>query len=267
MKKMLINIIRVLLALSILVAVLLYFLQERLIFFPERLSAGFSFRFDQPFEEINLRTADNVTLNALLFKSASPRGVIFYLHGNAGSLSSWGAVAAVYTSLSYDVFMLDYRGYGKSGGSIHSELQFYQDVQLAYDAVKARYPENKIVVLGYSVGTGAAAWTAAVNHPRLLILQAPYFNFRDLVRHISPVSPLFLLKYSFETSKYLTHCRMPVVIFHGTKDEVIYYGSSLKLQALLKPGDRLITLDGAGHNGMSDNPRYLEAIDSLLSGP
>ena len=57
---------------------------------------------------------------------------------------------------------------------------------------------------------------------------------------------------------------MPVVIFHGDLDEVIYHGSSLKLKEKFKPKDKLITLEGQGHNGMTDNRAYLEVLKGLL---
>ncbi|HEX8675781.1 MAG TPA: alpha/beta fold hydrolase, partial [Segetibacter sp.] len=104
-----------------------------MIFFPEKLDKDFKFRFYHNFEEISVKTHDNISLNGLLFRADSSKGVIFYLHGNAGSLNSWGEVAPTYTGLKYDVFMLDYRGYGKSEGKIYSEKQLYQDTQIAYD--------------------------------------------------------------------------------------------------------------------------------------
>ena len=58
---------------------------------------------------------------------------------------------------------------------------------------------------------------------------------------------------------------MPVVIFHGDQDEVIYYGSSIKLKALFKPSDTLITLHGQGHNGMSDNLAYISQLKKVLN--
>ena len=189
----------------------------------------------------------------------------FYLHGNAGALDSWGEAAKTYTDMHYDVFMLDYRGYGKSQGNINSQQQFFEDMQLAYDFVKKRYPENKIIVLGYSIGTGAAANVTANNHPRLLILQAPYYSLTDMMRHKYPIIPTFILKYKFETNKYLQNCKTPVVIFHGDADMVIYYQSSLKLRALLKPTDTLITLHNQGHNGITDNPDYRNAITEILN--
>ncbi|MBC3539995.1 alpha/beta hydrolase [Rufibacter sediminis] len=264
MKEIILGVIKLAVLLYVAVCVLLYFLQEKLIFFPEKLSPDFRFRFQGPFQEISLKMPDRVQLNALLFTTDRPKGVIFYLHGNAGSLASWGEVAQVYTALHYDVFMLDYRGYGKSEGKISGQRQFYQDMQTAYDHLKTRYAEEDIVVLGYSIGTGPAAHVASVNKPGLLILQAPYYSLPDLMRHYFPFVPSVLLKYKFQTFQYLPQCAMPVVLFHGEQDEIIYYGSSLKLRERMKPSDTLITLAGQGHNGMSSNPAYLAALQQIL---
>lgn len=264
MKKIFIGVLILILVLFIVLSGVFYMNQEKLIFFPEKLERSFQFDFDQKFEEIYIKTDDGIDLHGLLFSVENSKGLIFYLHGNAGSLSSWGRVAENYTDLNYDVFIIDYRGYGKSGGSISSEKQFFSDVQRAYDNLIKNYDENKIIVLGYSIGSGPAAKVASDNNPKLLILQAPYYNLPDLMRKFYPLIPTFFLKYKFRTDKYTKECKMPVVIFHGDLDEVIYYGSSLKLQKLFKPGDRLITLKGQGHNGMADNTDYKIEIEKIL---
>ena len=264
-KKALLKIFMILLTLFIIVCGLLYFFQEKLIFFPENLDKDFKFRFDQKFEEINFTTQDNQLLNGILFRSDSSKGLIFYLHGNAGSLNSWGEVAKTYTDLNYDVFMLDYRGFGKSEGKINSQDQLFQDLQTVYDELKTKYDESKIIVLGYSIGTGLAAKIASANRPKLLILQAPYFSLTDMMKHTYPIIPTFLLKYKLETNKFIKDCKMPIIIFHGNKDEVIYYNSSIKLQEIIKQTDTLITLNGQGHNGMTDNPEYITNIKRILT--
>ena len=238
--------------------------QEKYIFFPEKMERSFQFDFDQKFEELYLKTDDGVDLHGLLFPAENSKGVIFYLHGNAGSLRSWGWVAKTYTGLNYDLFILDYRGYGKSGGSINGERQIFQDMQTVYNELKNKYAENKIIILGYSIGAGPAAKIASINNPKLLILQAPYYNMSDLMKNIYPLVPTFFLKYKFKINKYIKECKMPVIIFHGDQDEVIYYGSSLKLQKLFKQEDILITLPGQGHNGMTDNPDYKIELKRIL---
>lgn len=120
------------------------------------------------------------------------------------------------------------------------------------------------MILGYSIGTGPAAIMASTNNPRMLILQAPYHSLTDLMKHHYPIIPTFLLKYKFETNEYLKNCKMRVVIFHGDKDEVVYYGSSLKLKESFKPNDTLITLKGQSHNGITDNLDYINSISEIL---
>jgi pimeloyl-ACP methyl ester carboxylesterase len=266
MRKMIVNTIITVFGLLCLVVLLLYFIQERLIFFPQKLPANHQFSFDSPYEEITVTTSDNKKLNAVLFKTDSAaKGVIFYLHGNAGSINSWGELASFYNNLHYDVMMPDYRGYGKSEGSINSQQQFFEDVAVLYSLLRKKYSEDKIVVLGYSIGTGAAAHVASTNLPVLLILQAPYYTLTDLVKNIYPVVPAFLLKYKFETAEYIKKCTMPIVIFHGDQDEVIYYGSSLKLKDHLKPSDTLITLINQSHNGITENHDYRENMKRILA--
>jgi len=161
--------------------------------------------------------------------------------------------------------MLDYRGYGKSEGEIKGSEQLFSDVQTVYDELKKSYSEEKIIVLGYSIGTGMAAKVAADNHPRLLILQAPYYSLSDIAKERFPFLPVFLLRYKLNTYQYLEQCQVPVVIFHGDADGVISHYASLKLKKLLKPEDQLIILEGLGHNGMSDDQRYRAALSELLA--
>src|SRR5690554_7779979 len=129
----------ILIGLYLLICLLLYLFQEKLIFYPTQLKTDHTFKFSGNFNEIFFKTKDGKSLNALLFKAKKPKGVIFYLHGNAASLDHWGNVAETYTELNYDVFIWDYRGYGKSDGKILSEEQLLEDAQLAYDQLKNNY--------------------------------------------------------------------------------------------------------------------------------
>lgn len=264
MKKIFRGLLIVLASGYVVICALLYVFQENIIFFPQKLSMNYPFDPEWNAEEVAIPTTDGNALHGLLFRSDSAKGLVFYLHGNAGSLATWGTVAPTYLQHGYDVFILDYRGYGKSSGCIESEQQLFTDVQLAYDRMKEEYSEMYIIVLGYSIGTGPAVHVASENNPRMLILQAPYYSLVDMMAHTYPFVPTFLLKYRLESNRYLPHVQSPIVLFHGTDDEVIYYGSSLKLQELAKPMDRLITLDGQGHNGITGNPVYLMELQRLL---
>ncbi|MBP6334155.1 MAG: alpha/beta fold hydrolase [Bacteroidia bacterium] len=264
MRKTLFRIFKIVVAFYLLICLSLFVFQEKLIFLPQKLEKDYQFNFKQNFEEVSIKMHDDVILHGLLFKADSSKGLIFYLHGNAGSLSSWGEIAIAYTGMNYDVFMLDYRGYGKSEGSISSEKQLFQDIQTVYDKLKESYREEKIIVLGYSIGTGPAAKVASVNNPNLLILQAPYYSLKDIMRQTFPIIPTFILKYKFETNEFIKDCKMPIVVFHGDRDEVIYYGSSLMLKENFKESDTLITLHGQTHNGMTNNLDYISALNGIL---
>lgn len=263
--KALLIILLVVLGLYALICVLLYANQESILFHPQYLPKEHVFQFDQAFEEKSITVKDGTVLNGLLFKAENSKGVILYLHGNGGALDSWGWVARAYTDLHYDVFMLDYRGYGKSSGKITSEEQLHEDVQTVYDLLAKQYTEDRIIVLGYSIGTGLASKVASVNKPKLLILQAPYYSIVDEMKQRFPIIPTFVLKYKLDNSTQLKHCTMPVVIFHGTLDQVISYQASVKLEKEFKPGDQLITLTGEDHNGMSDNPDYQTVLEKVLN--
>ncbi|PJJ52995.1 alpha/beta hydrolase [Hymenobacter chitinivorans] len=262
--KVLFGIVGFVALLYVAVLVVLYFKQERLLFFPTKLPADYRFSFAQPAEERWITAADGTRLHGLLFPADSARGLIFYLHGNAGALDSWGEAASLYTRLGYSVFMLDYRGYGKSGGTISSQEQFLGDVQTAYQQLLPEFAEERTIILGYSLGTGAAAWLAAQHHPRLLILQAPYFSMRATARQHYPYVPGFIVRYPLGTDAVLPQVKCPIVIFHGEHDEVIDYQTTMQLKALLKPQDQFITLPGAGHNGMTSNPDYQAGIRRIL---
>lgn len=243
----------------------LYFFQERLIFFPVKLDSNYVFNYEYDFEEIDIYTQDSVRLNSLLFKIDSPKGLVFYLHGNAGSLKDWGGVSKSYLGLGYDVFILDYRGFGKSEGEISSQLQLFSDVQMAYNKMLENYKEENIIVLGYSIGSGIASKLASVNSPKQLILQAPYFSMVDMMRQEYPFVPTFLLKYKLNTNEYIKNCDMPITLFHGKEDAIIDVNSSLKLNKLIKSTDELIILENQGHNGITDNVEYQKVLRRILN--
>ena len=264
MKKITLNSIKILVVLYIILCGIMYFFQEKLIFFPEKLEQNYKFKYEDHFNELSFKLSDGKLLNGLLFKVDNSKGLIFYLHGNAGSLSTWGYVAKRYTELNYDVFILDYRGFGKSEGIINSETQLFEDNQLVFDELKKQYNEDKIIILGHSIGTGLASKLASENNSKQLILLSPYYNLTDMVRQKYSFIPTVLLKYKFATNEYLKECEMPITIFHGNSDEVIPYESSLKLKKAFKVKINLIELKGQNHNRITDNVDYVKELHQLL---
>ncbi len=241
----------------------IYLFQEKLIFFPEVLSPSYSYQFEHDFEEINYKVEENVTINALHFKADKSKGIVFYSHGNAGSLAKWGDVADIFLANNYDLLIYDYRGYGKSGGSV-SEANLYNDAMHIYRQLAKEYGEDHIVVYGRSIGTGVATKVASEFTPRHLILESPYYNLPDLAKKIFPVAPSFLLKYKFRNDQMIGEIECPITIFHGSVDEVIYFGSSLKLEKLMKKGDKMIPIIGGHHNDLENFEAYRYELKNAL---
>ena len=104
---------------------------------------------------------------------------------------------------------------------------------------------------------------ASKNNPKQLILQAPYYSLTDMMRNRFSFIPTFILKYKFATNEYLKDCKVPITIFHGNQDGVINYESSTKLKEDFSQIE-LITLDGQGHNGITDNENYKSEVKSIL---
>lgn len=251
-------------SLYLLIVGLLYFNQESLFFHATKLDKNHAFTFTQKFKEISIPTSDKLKLNGLLFQTEKPKGLVFYLHGNAGTVETWGNIAAYYTSLGYDIFILDYRGFGKSEGEISSEEQLFSDISSAYNQLKKQYKEENIIITGYSIGSGLAAYLAASNHPKALILQAPYYHLQQLATYKFPIVPNFAIKYKVPTFSYIQKINCPIYIFHGDKDYVIPYENAVRLKTLLKPNDKLVTLENTGHLGLNDSAAFLFELKKIL---
>jgi alpha-beta hydrolase superfamily lysophospholipase len=247
----------------LLICAALYFLQERLIFYPEVLAPDFTFTFPSRFEEIAL-PSHSAVLSPLYFKADHPKGVVLYFHGNAGSLRSWGSLAETFVVRGYDVLMPDYRGYGKSSGHIASEQMLHDDAAVACQYLLGRYAEDQIVIYGRSIGSGIATYLAKTYRPRMLILETPYFSLKEIVRQHYPFVPGALLKYPLRTDLWIGDVACPVYLFHGTSDDLIPHGASKRLAALVKTEHQLITIVGGGHNVLGNFEQYGQQLDRIL---
>lgn len=265
MPKLILQIILVFLGIYVLICLLMYFNQEKFIFHPSKVPKDYKYNFRTPFKEIYFTASDSTRIHSLYFETENPKGSVYYLHGNSGDLTGWGDVAGSYLDLGYNVLMIDYRGFGKSDGKIHNEKHFYEDAQLGYDFLKEKFDENQIVIVGYSIGTGAASYLASINHPKLLILQSPYYNLEYVTKSRFPFIPTFLLKYKFDNAQNIPKTSCPVYMFHGDRDIVIFYDNAVNLSKTLKPNDHFISLSDQGHNAMDENPEFLRRLKEILN--
>ena len=203
--RRLLRILVTLVVLYVLSLVFMYFKQERFFFNPKHLEKDYAFTFKQDFEELNILVAENVSLNALLFKTEQPKkGVIIYYHGNAGAIHEWGTRAPLYLDNGYDILFFDYRNYGKSDGEYCNTEELLNDSEAVYNFIKQQYQEDNIIVLGYSLGSGLATYVASINNPKMLILNAPYYSWKTLVAdEIAPPIPQYLIKYDIPTFSFI----------------------------------------------------------------
>lgn len=261
-----VHIILVVLAVYFVISILLYYLQEYFLFKPEKLPEDFQFLYEnQVVEEYNLETRDGATLNGLRFKVKNPVGIVLYLKGNSKSIKGWGKFAVDFTRHNYDVIMVDYRGFGKSTGK-RSQKAIKRDLQLIYDEIKKHVDEKYIILYGRSLGSGFATKLASMNHPKMLILDAPYYSLTKVTARYAPFMPLSLImKYPMPTYKWLKYVHCPIHIIHGTKDKLIQFKSSVKLSQVKPNLTRLYPVIGGGHKNMNTFESYHRILGEIIN--
>ncbi len=245
--------------------VVVYFLQERFIFKPEKLPDDFEFKYgDQPFDEYNIEVDDGVNINGVHFKVHRPKGVVLYLKGNSRSIKGWGKFAVDFTRLGFDVVMVDYRGFGKSTGR-RTEQGIKKDLQYVYDRLREQVSEEYIVLYGRSLGSGFATKLASNNDPRLLILDAPYYSLKHITKRFLPIMPMSLiLRFPIKTYKWIKYVECPIKIIHGTNDKLIPLKTSIKLSKINSKWTRLYPVIGGGHNNLHTFPQYHRFLEEIL---
>lgn len=241
-----------------------YFIQEKFIFKPEKLTQDFEFRYDAPFKELFFDIEPGVRINGLHFFRENPKGLILYFHGNSRSIKGWAKYARDFYRYDYDVVLIDYRGFGKSTGK-RSEKNMLSDVQFVYEALAKKYPEDHLIVYGRSIGSGFATKVASDNNPRYLILDAPYYSFRKVVERFLPILPVrIVLRYHLRTDKWIRSVKCHTYIIHGTRDMLIPLRHSERLQKINEQKITLIRIEGGGHNNLPSFPEYHNFVRDIL---
>ncbi|WP_406682882.1 lysophospholipase [Seonamhaeicola sp. MEBiC1930] len=251
----------------VVISIALYYLQDYMLFKPEKLPNDFEFYYEnQNIKEYNLETRDGAVINGLLFKpKGESKGVVLYLKGNSKSIKGWGKFAVDFTRHGYNVLMIDYRGFGKSTGR-RSQKAIKRDLQVIYNKLKEKTTEDRIVLYGRSLGSGFAAKLASMNHPKMLILDAPYYSLTKVAARYAPFMPLSLLiKYPLPTYKWLKYVQCPIHIIHGTNDKLIPYKTSVKLSKVNPKNTKLHTVIGGGHKNLNNFESYHEMIHNILN--
>jgi hypothetical protein len=243
----------------------MYCSQEKLIFLNgSSIHRNYTFPFLNNFEEIFLKTQDGNHINALHFKLEKPKGIVLFCHGNSGNLDKWGSKVSYFLEFNYEVFVFDYRSYGKSTGNFN-EVQMYADALLVYSHVKNLFKEERIVVYGFSLGSTFATKIASLNKPKELILEAPFFNFKKAVKYYSKFAPVFLLKYQFRTDLAIVKVTAPITIFHGNNDEITSFKDATRLLKLnVSRTNKFIEIKGGTHHNIREHKLYIKYLQKIL---
>lgn len=259
------NWLQVLALIYVVCGALLYFLQEKFLFHPKKLDITEAYHFDHPFREINLPVSEEKNLSIVQFivPDSQCRGVVLYFHGNRKNIARYAGFASAFTRNNYEVWMIDYPGFGKSTGHLTEEAM-YGDALILYKMARARFASDSIIIYGKSLGTGVASQLATIRDCQRLILETPYYNIETLASHYAFIYPTRLMtKYHFPNNEFLPLVRVPVSIFHGTNDEVIPFKHARKLSGV-KDGCELISIENGRHNNLATFPVYDQKLDSLL---
>ena len=209
-------------ALGWLALVALLVLQERrLLFFPARALAAAPADYGLAAEELALRTADGVMLHGWWIEGPGDRVLIWY-HGNAGNIGDRLHNARWFVDrLGVSVVLVDYRGYGRSGGS-PDEAGVYADGLAVYDAVAARAvrPE-RIVLFGRSLGGAVALEVALHRRAGAIALESVFRSVRALAREHYPFVPGSLVRTRMDNVSKIARVGAPVLVLHGDRDSIV----------------------------------------------
>jgi fermentation-respiration switch protein FrsA (DUF1100 family) len=232
-------------------ALLLFFSQSRMVFYPEtgREIVATPVQIGLPFEDLQLKTADGISLHGWFIPAAQARGTVLFLHGNAGNISHRLDSVQMFHRLGYSTLIFDYRGYGNSGGTPGEEGTYRDaDAVWRYLTEQRHLPSCRIVLFGESMGGAVAAWLATHQKPAALVIASGFTSVPDMAQHIYPYLPVkWLTRIRYDTREYLRTVTVPVLIAHSPQDEIVPYVQGQALYAAANPPKQFLELAG-GHN-------------------
>ncbi len=295
--KRLVNYLLLILALLAVFALWLRWREPSMIYYPDRAIAITPDKLGQRYEDVWLTTADGVRINGWYLPAAhslpSSPFTLLFLHGNAGNISHRYEKFDIFRSLGADVFIIDYRGYGRSEGQ-PNEPGTYLDAQAAYDyltglvaASPARgarsqsaatedpgpraglaattgraLPPRSIVVYGESLGAAVAVELASKVPVGGLVIEEAFTSVGDVGQKIFPFLPVrWLVRNKYDSLSKIGRVNVPVLIFHSRNDEIFPMRHAERLFAAAREPKTLVELRG-GHNDafLTSAETYREAL-------
>ena len=203
-------------------------------------------------------------MNCLFIKSkTSSKGVVLYFHGNKGNIFRATHQSRTLQNMGYDVFIPDYRGFGKTEGKVWSDKELLHDADQAYKFLMSMYDQKDIYVMGYSLGTGMASYVASIHKPAHIFLIAPFTSLVDIKNEYAWFLPDFLMRIKLPVEDFMNNITCPVSIIHGTDDTVVDYKYSVELKSEF-PEVKLITSEGQNHTRIIFDPLLKEEINRVM---
>ncbi len=242
----------------------LYLAQEGMLFIPRTIAPEADLGFKLPHDEIYLDAPDGARLHGVIFHAELPVAVILYFHGNAENILDMEGTAAKYVELGYSFLAVDYRSYGKSRGVL-SEANLFADASLFFAYLKELgWVESDIVISGRSIGTAIATELASRTTPRALVLYSGFSSITDIAAEQFPYFPVRLvIRYPFDSARYMESVRCPVLMFHGKDDPVVPLHHAEKLAAIR---GELLVFENGNHDNLTGYPSYWEAFRRVVGG-
>lgn len=234
---------------------------ERLFFYPDSITYARPEQYGLRHEDVFIDTADGSRLHGWWLPARGPAlGSVLHLHGNAANVSNHLPLVAWLPGAGFNVLMLDYRGFGRSQGEPTLD-GVVDDAAAALHYLRSR-PEadgERLIVLGQSVGGATALRLLARDSAgvRLAVIEAAFASYRGIARDaamqsvvLAPFVPLampLLPPSRDDPATAIGSVRVPLLIVHGTADEVIPFAHSERLVAAAPPGTVFLPVDGARH--------------------
>lgn len=257
-------IVKILLMLWIGLSVIVFTFQRWLIYVPDKTPPHLT-RFDKKkIAELRWVNSDHIHLMAYYHPARQNQPTIVIFHGNAGNIGSRKILMHQLIEEGYGVLMPEYRGYGGLGG-FPTEKSLYRDAYSAIDYLKSLgIDEKNMIIFGESLGA-AVALQVALEYPVAgLILQSPFLSLQSMAKLHYPWNILPVLD-DFSNEKKIERLHIPLLIIHGTQDELvpIEQGKTLFAKAIHAPSKKLALLEGQGHNLTWDD-EYLAYIRAYI---
>ncbi len=246
--------------------VLVRYLEKTGVFFPSRSITFNPSSMDLPWEDVYFKTRDNITLNGWLIKNPKAKSTVLFAHGNAGNISGRLFKINFFYELGLNVFVFDYRGYGKSQG-VPSEQGIYVDAQAAYDYLQSRGDIDMqcIILYGASLGGIVVTDLATQRNAALLVVESSITSAADMARIHYPYVPRFLMSLKFNSLGKVKVLNIPKVFIHSPEDDVVPYWMGRKLfEEAKEPKEFLQTQGGHNEGSMAQEPLVVQSFVQIL---